>query len=215
MTQIPLAGRLPLLALALLALALLAGRAAPVAAQTTTETPAEVADPAHGAVDHADHTTPFDTDPTAPPTGATLTAAEQAVQATIARDGVHVVHFWAPWCENSTNEFRAGFYEVVEAHPDVSFTFVTIWNDGELSEAVLRRYGIPESVTLLAQPDDGPSADRSARRRTFLGLPLTWTPATWVFNRNGKLATAFNYGEVAPDQLTAAIENASASWADD
>jgi thiol-disulfide isomerase/thioredoxin len=146
------------------------------------------------------------------PSDTAWTDAERTVREAIARDGVHVVHFWAPWCGNSTNEFAQGWYEVVEAHPEVSFTFVTVWNDGETGQRTLDRYGIPPSVTVLAQPDLGPSADRALRRRTFLGLPLTWTPTTWIFNRNGALAYAFNYGEVSPDELTAALAAAAASW---
>ena len=144
------------------------------------------------------------------------TDAEAAVRATVAREGVHVVHLWAPWCGNSRAELAAGLYEVVEGHPDVTFSFVSIWNDGRDGADMLARYGITPAddgrVTVAAQPDRGPSADRDARRRTFLGLPLTWTPTTWVFNRGGKLAYAFNYGEVSPEMLTLAIEHAADSW---
>ena len=144
-----------------------------------------------------------------------LTEAERTVFETVQREGVHVVHFWAPWCGNSRAEFETAWYEVVEAHPEVSFTFVTIWNDGDDGAATLARYGIPETATVLAQPDRGPSADRDARRRTFLGLPLSWTPSTWVFNRGGQLAYAFNYGEVSAERLEAAIEDARAGWEHD
>ena len=59
------------------------------------------------------------------------------------------------------------------------------------------------------------SADRDFRRRTFLGLPLSWTPTTWVFNREGKLAYAFNYGEVSNEMLALAIEHARDEWMHD
>ncbi len=137
-------------------------------------------------------------------------AAEAAVRATIARDGVHVVHFWAPWCDNSTAEFGAGWYEVVERHPDVSFTFVTLWNDGAVGEETLARYAIPARVERLVVP--GVQPPKGERQTTFLGLPVTWIPATWVFNRNGQLATAFNYGEATPEQLDAAIAGAASAW---
>ena len=142
--------------------------------------------------------------------GASLSPAEEAVRATIAQDGVHVVHFWAPWCDNSLNELRAGWYEVVDAHPDASFTFVTIWNGAEVGEETLTRFAIPERVTRLVV--DGPRPERAQRRMTFLGLPVSWIPTTWVFNRNGLLATAFNHGEATPAQLTEAIEAAGRSW---
>ena len=139
-----------------------------------------------------------------------LSDAEAAVAAAIARDGVHVVHFWAPWCDNSTSEFSAGWYEVVERHPEATFTFVTLWNDGEVGESTLARYAIPARVRRLVVPGvQPPKGDRST---TFLGLPVTWIPATWVFNRNGQLATAFNYGEATPEQLDAAIEGAANAW---
>ena len=150
--------------------------------------------------------------PTPMPVGSAPTApnAEAAVRATIARDGVHVVHFWAPWCDNSTAELGAGWYEVVERHPDVSFTFVTLWNDGAVGEETLARYAIPARVARLVVP--GVQPPKGERQTTFLGLPVTWIPATWVFNRNGQLATAFNYGEATPEQLDAAIDGAGNAW---
>ena len=145
-----------------------------------------------------------------------VTDAEAAVRATVARPGVHVVHLWAPWCGNSTAELADGLYEVVEGHPDVTFSFVAIWNDGRDGADMLGRYGIAPTddgrVSVRAQPDRGPSADREGRRRTFLGLPLTWTPTTWVFNREGQLAYAFNFGEVSPEMLALAIDHAGRSW---
>ena len=148
-------------------------------------------------------------DPTAPAPAA-LSDAEATVRATVARDGVHVVHFWAPWCDNSTAELAGGWYEVVARHPDASFTFVTVWNDGETGESTLARYAIPERVQRLVVP--GVQPPKGERRTTFLGLPLTWIPATWVFNRNGQLATAFNYGEATPAQLDDAIAGAASAW---
>lgn len=144
-----------------------------------------------------------------------LTDAERAVLQTIRGEGVHVVHLWAPWCGNSTAEYETGWYEVLERHPDVSFTFVTVWNDGDPAADVLARYGIPASAAVLAQPDRGPSADRTLRRRLFLGLPVSWTPTTWVFNRGGDLAYAFNYGEVSAEMLETAIQHAQAPWEHD
>jgi thiol-disulfide isomerase/thioredoxin len=146
---------------------------------------------------------------------ADLTPAEQAVRDVVLEDGVHVVHFWAPWCDNSRAELEAGWYEVVENNPDVSFTFVTIWNDGEAGQDVLDRFAIPASVTVLTQDDYGPSDEKANRRRRFLGLPVTWIPTTWVFRDNGELAYAFNYGEVAMDQLQQALDGAHSEWSHD
>jgi len=142
------------------------------------------------------------------------TAVEAAVAERVVAEGVHVVHFWAPWCGNSRAELEGGLYEAVEAHPDVTFSFVTIWNDAEDGADRLARYGIEASdhVFVAAQPDRGPSADRALRRTTFLGIPLTWTPTTHIYNRGGKLAYAFNYGELTPAMLTEAIANARNEW---
>ncbi len=156
-------------------------------------------------------TTPPMPPPAPTPVGSeTVSDAEARVRAVIAQDGVHVVHFWAPWCDNSTAELGAGWYEVVERHPDVSFSFVTVWNDGDVGESTLGRYAIPERVERLVVPGVQPA--KAERRLTFLGMPVSWIPTTWVFNRNGELATAFNYGEVTPEQLDAAIAGAASDW---
>jgi hypothetical protein len=98
----------------------------------------------------------------------------------------------------------------VDAHPDASFTFVTIWNDGEVGEDALTRFAIPDRVVRLAV--DGARPLAADRRMTFLDLPVSWIPTTWVFNRGGLLATAFNHGEATPAQLNEAIEAAGRSW---
>ncbi|MEO0556558.1 MAG: thioredoxin [Bacteroidota bacterium] len=131
-----------------------------------------------------------------------LTDVEQTVLDTVSEEGIHVVRFWAPWCGNSMAELRAGLAEVVEAHPDVTFTFITIRNGVESGESTLQRYGIPDRVQILVQHD---ASD-------FLGQSISWTPTTWLFNRGGKLAYAFNYGEVSNAMLTQAIANAQNEW---
>ena len=144
------------------------------------------------------------------------TDTEKAVLARVNRPGVHVVRLWAPWCGNSRAELEAGLYQSIEDHPDVTFSFVTIWNDGRDGASILSRYGIAPTddgrVTVAAQPDRGPSADRDLRRTTFLGVPLSWTPTTLVYNRGGKLAYAFAYGEVSPEMLATAITDARNDW---
>ncbi len=145
----------------------------------------------------------------------TRTETERTVQAIIEQDGIHVVRFWNPSCGNSLSELQHGLYEVVENNPEVTFTFVTVWNDEEAGQDVLDRYLIPERVTTLVQPDDGPSEDRGNRRYTFLGLPVTWTPTTRIYHRNGVLAYAFNYGELHPDAFQQAIDNTRNAWEHD
>lgn len=124
------------------------------------------------------------------------------------------MHFWAPWCDNSLAELRSGWYDLIEKNPDVDFTFVTIWNNGETGVGMLRQYAIPDRVTVLAQPDTGPSADDANRRHTFLGRPLTWTPSTWIF-RNGTLAFSLNYGETPMSTLQRLIDAAQTDWGAD
>jgi len=94
----------------------------------------------------------------------------------------------------------------------VTFIFVTVFNDGALSEWVLEQHDIPDRVHTFAQPDYGASHRKANRRQSFLGLPLTWTPTTWIFNRRGKLAFAVNYGEVRPALMTALLDNVRADW---
>jgi hypothetical protein len=152
------------------------------------------------------------TSPTVPPDTLAMTPAEKRVAAIVETDGIHVVHFWAPWCSNSINELRSGWYELVERHPDVTFTFVTVWNDGESGREAMDRFGLDDRVTEVLQPDFGPSDDKAQRRRSFLGLPVTWIPSTWVFHKGGELAYAFNYGELEMEQIDDAIEGAQMDW---
>lgn len=143
----------------------------------------------------------------------TLTETEERVRDLLAEDGVYVVHFWAPWCHNSRAEFRAGVWnEIIEAHEDVTFIFVTVFNNGDLGERTLTQHEIPERVHTFAQPDHGRSRIKANRRTTFLGLPLTWTPTTWIFHRNGTLAFAVNYGEVRPALMATLLANAHTDW---
>lgn len=144
-----------------------------------------------------------------------MTAAEQRVLEIIEKPGIHVVHFWAPWCHNSIAELKSGYYEVIEQfadREDVTFTFVTIWTDGESGRHVLDRYAIPDHIEELLLPDFGPSDDHSQRRKSFLGLPISWTPSTWIYNRGGKLAFAYNYGELSAASLQELIESADSLW---
>lgn len=142
-----------------------------------------------------------------------LTSTEQTVRGIIAQDGIHVVRFWNPECGNSLSELQHGLYEVIENNLDVTITFVTVWNDEETGQDVLDRYLIPDRVTVLVQPDNGPSEVIGNRRYEFLGLPVTWTPSTRIYHRNGVLAYAFNYGELSPETLQQAINNTRSAWA--
>ena len=134
---------------------------------------------------------------------------EAALRETVSAEGVHVVHVWAPWCDNSLNELAPVWAGFAGRHPGVSVAHVAVWSDGADGADVLRRHGV-EGGAVLALP--GPKPDKADRRLTLLGLPVTWIPTTWVFNRGGLLATAFNYGEVSAERLAAAVEGAGRDW---
>jgi hypothetical protein len=135
---------------------------------------------------------------------------EAVLRQTVERDGVHVVHFWAPWCPNAVAELAPVWAEAPARHPDASFTFVSLWAEGDDGADLLRQHGVPEAVARIAAP--GPKPEAAERRTTLLGLPVTWIPTTWVFNRGGLLATAFNHGEVTAAQLAEAVEGAARDW---
>ena len=138
-----------------------------------------------------------------------MTEAEAVLRETVSAEGVHVVHVWAPWCDNSLNELGPVWSSFAERHPGVSLTHVSVWSDGDDGADVLRAHRV-EGGAVLAAP--GPKPEKADRRLTLLGLPVTWIPTTWVFNRGGLLATAFNYGEVSAERLAAAVEGAARDW---
>lgn len=139
--------------------------------------------------------------------GRARSEAEAAVRAQIAEDGVHVVHFWAPWCPNSVGEMEAGWADLVARHPDVSFTFVTIRNDGASARAMMDAHDLPARVTELTMP-----SARADKRRLFLGLPVTWIPTTWIFHQRGDLAFALNYGEMPMRTLDTLLDATQREW---
>lgn len=137
-----------------------------------------------------------------------LDSVDASLRETVSADGVHVVRVWAPWCDNSLNE-HAPVWAAHDALGADSVTFVTVWNDGASGLNVLESTGV---VGVEEWVVDGPKPEKPDRRLTLLGLPVTWIPTTWVFNRGGLLATAFNYGEVGREQLAQAVEGARNNW---
>ena len=131
--------------------------------------------------------------------------ADRQLREAVARPGVHVVHVWAPWCDNSLRELEPVWAGDTGAD---SVTFATVWNDGASGADALRQHGV--SVPEVVVP--GPKPEKADRRLTLLGLPVTWIPTTWVFNRGGLLAYAFNYGEITADQLAEAVADARRTW---
>lgn len=155
------------------------------------------------------------TEPEAPasfvPPQATRTDAERAVARTLARPGVHVVHFWAPWCGNSLDELPAWRALLTRDRPGATTTFVTVWNNGRSGRSELDEAGIPADAAEVTQPDRGPSGVKELRRATFLDLPVTWIPTTWIL-RGDVLAYALGYGEASENTLRTLIADAGRSW---
>lgn len=121
------------------------------------------------------------------------TKVEKQVYELISNDGLYIVHFWATWCHNSRSEFVRGIWpKIIEENEDIEFIFVTIRDKGNTGDDFLARYNIPDRVLKLGQPkvNDGVAG----RNRIFMDLPSYWTPTTWVFHKNGKLAYAINNG---------------------
>lgn len=133
---------------------------------------------------------------------------DAALREIVTQDGVHVVHVWAPWCDNSLNEHAPVWSDWQSLGAD-SVTFVTVWNEGANGVETLAETGV-EGVREIVVP--GPKPEKPDRRLRLLGLPVTWIPTTLLFNRNGLLAYAFSYGEVSRDQLAEAIDGARSSW---
>ncbi|HRP06187.1 MAG TPA: hypothetical protein PLV87_14840 [Opitutaceae bacterium] len=124
---------------------------------------------------------------------------------------ITVVHFWAPWCSNCASELaNGGWSSFVEGNPKVRFVFVTTWHT-EDGRGLLERNGLGKqrNFQLLLHPNG--SRNSADMVKTFMGLPVTWIPATWVF-RDGKLRYALNFGEVRFAMLQQMVDDTSRSW---
>jgi thiol-disulfide isomerase/thioredoxin len=136
---------------------------------------------------------------------------EQQVADAVKSPGVTVVHFWAPWCPNCLSELsKNGWSRFIAANPNVNFVFVTIWSDEE-GRAVLAKNGVgaQKNFQLLLHPNH--SRIEGEMMKSFLDLPVTWTPTTWVF-RNGRLRYAFNYGELRFPMLQQILRDTVDKW---
>jgi thiol-disulfide isomerase/thioredoxin len=123
-----------------------------------------------------------------------------------------VVHFWAPWCPNCRAEAREGWGKFINDNPDVNFVFVTVWSDSDGDGAeVLKKLGVgrQKNFQLLLHPNT--SIRTSVKTSEFMGLPMIWIPATWIF-REGKLRYALNYGEVRFPMLQQLVTDTKTSW---
>ena len=144
--------------------------------------------------------------------GELLPIEQQVAQATESSQ-ITVVHFWAPWCSNCKAELASGGWrDFLAANPETKFIFVTVWSDGKGDgRAMLEQYGVgaQKNFQVLLHPN---TARKGATRMTsFMGLPITWIPTTWVF-REGKLYYALNYGELRFPMLQQMIRDSSDEW---
>jgi thiol-disulfide isomerase/thioredoxin len=137
---------------------------------------------------------------------------EQAVAALVAGPQVTVVHFWAPWCPNCREEMRPeGWAKFVEANPGVQVVFLNIWHKGQDPAPKLAAGGLGSQPNLRLLTHSNPSRLEADRLNSFLGLPLTWVPSTWIF-RSGQLRVAFNYGEIRFPVLQQMVDDAREAW---
>lgn len=140
-------------------------------------------------------------------------APEREVAQAIQSPRVTLVHFWAPWCPNCKAELEGGGWSgFLAAHPDVDVIFVTVWSDtsGDGRE-LLGRFGVggQKNFRLVAHPNTSRLSEQ--RVNSFLGLPLSWLPATWIY-REGKLRYLINYGEVRFPLLQQLVRDAADQW---
>jgi thiol-disulfide isomerase/thioredoxin len=124
-----------------------------------------------------------------------------------------VVHFWAPWCSNCYGELKNnGWTGFINAHPNVNFIFITSWT-GENGDGreMLEKLGLgkQKNFRLLLHPNA--SRRDEDKMNSFLGLPVAWLPATWIF-KDGKLRYALNYGEIRFPLLQQLVKDTLASW---
>ena len=145
--------------------------------------------------------------------GAEPSAIEQQVAERVQSSKVTLVHFWAPWCSNCKAELaNKGWSTFIARNPDVNVVFITIWH-GEQGDgrAVLEQNGVgpQKNFQLLVHPNA--SRRNEERVNSFLGLPVTWIPTTWVF-REGTLRYALNYGELRFPMLQQMVEDARGNW---
>ncbi len=150
------------------------------------------------------------------PLGAVIPATdplEMQVGELVARPQVTVVHFWAPWCQNSLAEMdpATGWAKFLADNPGVEVVFLNIWHQDQNPAARLAAAGLGAQPNLLLLTHPNPSRLAADRLSRFLGLPVTWVPTTWIF-REGRLRVAFNYGEVRFPVLQQMVEDARREW---
>lgn len=137
-------------------------------------------------------------------------ALEKEVAAITAGPRITVVHFWAPWCSNCKTELaKNGWSTFIDTNAEVKFVFITAWN-AEDGRALLKQndVGGQENFQLFLHPNPSRKGDRMT---TFMNLPVSWLPTTWVF-KDGQLRYALNYGELRFPILQQLIRDTEDEW---
>ncbi len=137
-------------------------------------------------------------------------SVDDQVKALVQGPDPTVVHLWATWCGNCVSEMKeGGWAKFIAANPQTKFIFVTVWDGGKEGKDLLTKHGIAElpNVTILAHP----GGRKENRLTTFMDIPVTWTPTTWVL-RKGRVAYALNYGEIRFPMLQQMLDDSRAKW---
>ncbi|MBS0664135.1 MAG: thioredoxin family protein [Verrucomicrobia bacterium] len=144
-----------------------------------------------------------------PPAG--WSALEEEVAAAVRGPQVTVVHFWAPWCPNSRAELaNHGWSTFLALNRDVKFIFVTVRSSDDC-RALLHENGVGDQPNLVLRHHPNQVRRGDGVIQSFMALPLTWVPSTWVFC-DGRLRYALNYGEVRFPLLQQLIRDAADPW---
>jgi thiol-disulfide isomerase/thioredoxin len=142
---------------------------------------------------------------------ADLLPIEQKVSEAVKSPQITVVHFWATWCPNCKAELsNNGWSDFVAANPEVNFIFISTWDDKPPGPG-LEKYGLGPQKNLLILQHPNPSRKTEDKMSSFMGLPVSWIPSTWIF-KEGKLRYAMNYGELHFPMLQQLVQDSSDKW---